>query len=152
MRQPSALPYLGLFALCLIFLVAGGNSAVGAEEDPATEAETTVAPIEDLPAAPTPEELRYTRDLVEEIRVAREEQIAAVDRLKEQLLSTQDPVLAIELQKQIQEFKLRGQMELLQIQIRHARRAGREELALDAEESVEAMRQLLDDSDQEGRD
>lgn len=152
MRQPSALPYLGLFALCLIFLVADGNSAVGAEEDPATEAETTVAPIEDLPAAPTPEELRYTRDLVEEIRVAREEQIAAVDRLKEQLLSTQDPVLAIELQKQIQEFKLRGQMELLQIQIRHARRAGREGLALDAEESVEAMRQLLDDSDQEGRD
>ncbi len=102
---------------------------------PAPAAETASAAVDDGGAAPSAPLTPLMRDIV----AACAANEAAVAALEAALAGTDDPGAALVLIRQIEDLRCRLEVELLRIQARHARLAGRVGDAAQIEAAVAAM-------------
>lgn len=122
--------------------LARASSEVPGEEQ-AIQLEETIVPAELLPL-PDAQQVRHSRTLARDMKLMRERQKAELAKLTALFLAEKNPAQSIELQKQIQALKLEGQLEIFELQLRHARELGMDEIAKEAESNLRDMRDAIE--------
>lgn len=146
----------------LALLVAG--AALAADPTPPRAPDTPLPAAEEQPAALAPEgaatgafplaetpadagkgaasDLRPA--MLEELRVAREQEMLRVGELTASLAATSSPEQRLELQRQISTAKSDGILQTMTIQLDYARRAGQQDLAQKLAADIEQFEALRD--------
>ncbi len=95
------------------------------------------------PAAPTPTTKRVAKlsPMMTEIRALLDGERNALKSLDERYRAAKDPVAAIALQREIARVKLDTEIAVLRVQAKHARVAGRAEVATSLETAIQQMLQ-----------
>ncbi len=101
----------------------------------APQPDEAVAPVADAPA-PAPRELS---PMMREIVAAWDAQAVAVEALETQAAACTDPVVALALQRQIEDLRAQVEVQILTIQARYARQEGRLDVAAEIEAAVAQM-------------
>lgn len=91
-------------------------------------------------AAPAPKpRLAKASPMMAEIRAVLDEERAALRSLNERFRAAKDPDAAIALQREIARVKLDAEVAVLRVQAKHARAAGRADVAASLETAIEQM-------------
>jgi len=121
-----------LLALLLALLVAA--LAVGAPQ-PVTEKPGEPAERPDAPPAPE----RQLSPMMVEITALLEAEKLAVEERRLEMSQTTDMARRLELMTEIHQLKMDTELEILRVQLRHARQAGRLDTVAEIEQAIEFM-------------
>jgi len=141
MRRPwQILTATALILVSGAVLTAGRSADIKEAPVQQDEAQITVIPAED--GAPRGNVLT-SPTLVAEMAEARDAYREQLARLTSQFQEAHDPVLAMELQREIEDLKMDTELGYLEIQARHARDLGQLDLATRAETLLASMRERV---------
>ena len=132
-----------LFVLCLLLAIAslGGSLAAGNPDPPAAPATATVRPVDagQVTEAVAPALARPLSPLMIEINAVLEANRIEIEALTARYKAAADEREAVAAMQEVIRVKREADLEILRIQLRHARQEGRDDSVARLEEAIRLM-------------